>query len=173
MTRVEVQGLSKVMAKLEKLAKWSEKDHNALVDINTRVGDVYAGSLRANIKDFGKDIKVYEKNQGPGRNPGNAPGKVRMTVKSGQLRRSVDTWLPNRNETRVLAGPKTNTMGRRKTRKNADGWFANIVEDGMFFGRKSNTKNTGVHKRSKMATQGRMEKLHVRLLRNRFERYMS
>ena len=96
MTRVEVQGLSKVMAKLEKLAKWSEKDHNALVDINTRVGDVYAGSLRANIKDFGKDIKVYEKNQGPGRNPGNAPGKVRMIVKSGQLRRSVDTWLPNR-----------------------------------------------------------------------------
>lgn len=172
-TRVEINGINEVLKKLEKLAKWSEKDHNALVDINTRVADVYAGSLRANIKDFGKDIKVYKKNQGPGRNPGNASGKVRIIVKSGQLRRSIDTWLPNRNKTRVLAGPKTNTMGRRKTRKNADGWFAHIVEGGDSFGIKKNTPNTGVFKRSKMATQGRMEKLHVRLLRNRFERYMS
>jgi hypothetical protein len=174
MTQVTVEGLPKILAKLEKLAKWNENDHNALVEINQRVGNVFAMSAKANVKDFTGDIKVYEKTgRGSGRNPGNQAGKVRMVVKKGQLRRSIGVWQPRKNDTRVLAGPMTNTMGRRKTRKNADGWFSHIVETGHFFGKQTTTSTVGAFGRSKKATEARMRNLHLRLLQNRFGKYMK
>ena len=157
---VSVQGTNDVMKKLERLAKFSEKDYNKLVAINKRVAQVFEASLQANIKDFPRDILVQRRN------------KSDILVKRGQLRRSVGSWQPDKRRITVLAGPRTNTIGRRKTRKNADGWFAHIVEGGDSFGRKKTTVNTGVFMQSKRATQSRMEALRNRLLKREYERYM-
>jgi hypothetical protein len=162
-TRVQVDGLNGVLKKLERLAMWSEKDFRKLVEINERVGEVYNNSLRANIKDFHRDIKVQFKDRDD------------IIVKRGQMRRSVGVWRPDENKINTLAGPRTNNIGRRKrgVRKNSDGWFAHIVEGGDSFGRKKRTRNTGVFERSKRATVGRANALLVRLLRQEFKRFMK
>lgn len=161
MQTVTVKGLDQAMKKLEKLALWSEKDFANLVTINERVGEVYNASLKANIKDFDRDILVQRTNG------------TDILVKRGQLRRSIGVFQPQKDRIKVLAGPKTNTIGKRKTRKYADGWFAHIVEGGDSFGIKKRTQNTGVFERSQKATQQRMVQLQTRLLRKEYERYMK
>jgi bifunctional N-acetylglucosamine-1-phosphate-uridyltransferase/glucosamine-1-phosphate-acetyltransferase GlmU-like protein len=157
---VSVQGMNDVMKKLERLAKFSEKDHNKLVAINKRVAQVFEASLQANIQDFPRDILVQRRRGSD------------ILVKRGQLRRSVGSWQPDKRRITVLAGPRTNTIGRRKTPKNADGWFAHIVEGGDSFGRKKTTVNTGVFMKSKRATQSRMDAMLRRLLQREYKRYM-
>jgi hypothetical protein len=161
MQTVTVKGLDQALKKLEKLALWSEKDFANLVTINERVGEVYNASLKANIKDFDRDIFVQRKSG------------TDILVKRGQLRRSIGVFQPQKDRIKVLAGPKTNTIGKRKTRKYADGWFAHIVEGGDSFGIKKRTQNTGVFERSQKATQQRMVQLQTRLLRKEYERYMK
>jgi len=161
MQTVTVKGLDEALKKLEKLALWSEKDFANLVTINERVGEVYNNSLKANIKDFDRDIFVQRKSG------------TDILVKRGQLRRSIGVFQPQKDRIKVLAGPKTNTIGKRKTRKYADGWFAHIVEGGDSFGKKKRTQNTGVFERSQKATQQRMVQLQTRLLRKEYERFMK
>jgi len=161
MQTVTVKGLDQALKKLEKLALWSEKDFANLVTINERVGEVYNNSLKANIKDFDRDIFVQRKSG------------TDILVKRGQLRRSIGVFQPQKDRIKVLAGPKTNTIGKRKTRKYADGWFAHIVEGGDSFGIKKRTQNTGVFERSQKATQQRMVQLQTRLLRKEYERFMK
>lgn len=161
MQTVTVKGLDQALKKLEKLAQWSEKDFANLVTINERVGEVYNNSLKANIKDFDRDIFVQRKSG------------TDILVKRGQLRRSIGVFQPQKDRIKVLAGPKTNTIGKRKTRKYADGWFAHIVEGGDSFGIKKRTQNTGVFERSQKATQQRMVQLQTRLLRKEYERFMK
>ncbi len=103
-TRVQVDGLNGVLKKLERLASWSEKDFRKLVEINERVGEVYNNSLRANIKDFDRDIKVQFKD------------RADIIVKRGQLRRSVGVWRPDQERIKTLAGPRTNNIGGRRKR---------------------------------------------------------
>ena len=160
MSTVKVEGMEKVLKKLDKLAQWSEKDYNNLLAINERVGDVYTASAKANVKDFARDILVQRKDSSD------------ILVKRGQLRRSIGIFQPEKRSTKVIAGPLTNTIGRRKTRKYSDGWFAHIVEGGDSFGIKKTTPNTGVFDRSKRATQTRMETLRNRLLKREYERFM-
>ncbi len=160
MKGIRVEGMDKVLKKLDRLAKWSEKDYNKLVAINKQVADVYNSSLQANIKDFPRDILVQRKSSSD------------ILVKSGQLRRSLGVWQPDKQSIKVIAGPRTNTIGRRKTRKYSDGWFAHIVEGGDSFGRKKTTRNTGVFARSKRATQSRMNSMLQRLLQREYKRYM-
>ncbi len=161
MQTVTVKGLDEALKKLERLAQWSEKDFANLVTINERVGEVYNNSLKANIKDFDRDILVQRTNG------------TDILVKRGQLRRSIGVFQPQKDRIKVLSGPKTNTIGKRKTRKYADGWFAHIVEGGDSFGIKKRTQNTGVFERSQKATQQRMKKLQTQLLRKEYERFMK
>ncbi len=161
MQTVTVKGLDEALKKLERLAQWSEKDFANLVNINERVGEVYNNSLKANIKDFDRDILVQRTNG------------TDILVKRGQLRRSIGVFQPQKDRIKVLSGPKTNTIGKRKTRKYADGWFAHIVEGGDSFGIKKRTQNTGVFERSQKATQQRMKKLQTQLLRKEYERFMK
>jgi hypothetical protein len=75
-----------------------------------------------------------------------------------------------------MGGPRTNAIGRRKTKRNADGFFAHIVEKGDFgprFGGKHRTQNTGVFTRGLSATKGRSEKLQFALLKKEFARYVK
>ena len=154
---VTVTGTNELFKNIDKLAKWSIKDSKALQDVGHRVGAVYANYIKSNVKDLGKDIKVRG-----------------MKVKSGQLRRSGGTWQPDKNKNTILGGPRTNAIGRRKTKKADDGWFAHIVEKGDFgprFGGKHRTQNTGVFSRGMKATRNRSLKLQEILLKKNFAKY--
>ena len=144
MATVRVDGMNDVLKKLERLAKWSEKDYNNLVAINERVGDVYNASLQANIKDFPRDILVQRKNSSD------------ILVKRGQLRRSLCVWQPDKNSIKVIAGPRTNTIGRRKTRKYSDGWFTSWKVVALAA---KTSRNTGVFMHCWRTTPNRMESL--------------
>ena len=154
---VTITGANELYKNIDKLAKWSVNDSKALQDVGHRVGDVYANYIKANVKDLGKDISVRG-----------------TKVKSGQLRRSGGTWQPDKNKNTIMGGPRTNAIGRRKTKKAADGWYAHIVEKGDFgprFGGKHRTQNTGVFSRGMKATTNRSLKLQEILLRKNFAKY--
>ena len=154
---VTVTGTNELFKNIDKLAKWSVKDSKALQDVGHRVGAVYANYIKSNVKDLGKDIKVRG-----------------MKVKSGQLRRSGGTWQPDKNRNTIMGGPRTNAIGRRKTKKADDGWYAHIVEKGDFgprFGGKHRTQNTGVFSRGMKATTNRSLKLQEILLKKNFAKY--
>ena len=156
---VTITGVNQLFAKIDKIAKWSERDSQKLQAIGHRVGDVYANYLKANVKDYSKPIIFRGRKITP-----------------GTLRRSAGTWLPDKNRNNVMGGPRTNAIGRRKTRRNADGFFAHIVEKGDFgprFGGKHRTQNTGVFSRGLRSTKGRSEKLQFMLLRAEFARYVK
>ena len=73
-----------------------------------------------------------------------------------------------------MAGPRTNAVGRRKTRKYQDGFYAHIVEKGDFgprFGGRHKTQNTGVFSRGIRSTKNRSEKLQKILLKRTFAKY--
>ena len=156
---VTITGANELYKNIDKLAMWSVKDSKALQDVGHRVGDVYANYIKANVKDLGKDISVRG-----------------TKVKSGQLRRSGGTWQPDKNRNTIMGGPRTNAIGRRKTKKAADGWFAHIVEKGDFgprFGGKHRTQNTGVFARGIKSTSNRSIKLQEILLRKNFAKYIK
>lgn len=158
---INVTGLNDLFKKIDKVAKWSERDSNKLQAIGHRVGDVYANYLKANIKD-----NTFKKSMLRGRN------KVK-----GQLRRSAGTWLPRKDQNTVLAGPRTKSIKpKRKTTKRADGFYASIVDKGDFntrFGGKHRTQNTGVFSRGISSTRSRSQKLQLMLLRKEFARYVK
>jgi hypothetical protein len=154
---VTISGANQLYKNIDKLAKWSVKDSAALVNIGERVGNVYANYLAANVKDLDKDTSLRGRK-----------------IKKGQLRKSSGTWQPDKDRNTVMAGPRTNAIGRRKTRKYQDGFYAHIVEKGDFgprFGGKHKTQNTGVFSRGMKATKGRSEKLQIILLRQEFAKY--
>ena len=155
---VTISGANKLFKRLDKLAQWSENGSKRLQEVGHRVGNIYATYLKANIKDYHKPIKFR--------------GGV---IRPGQLKRSAGTWLPEKGRNNVMGGPRTNSIGRRKTRKNADGFYAHIVEEGDFgprFGGKHRTQNTGVFKRGLKSTRSRSEKLQLSLLRKEFFNYL-
>ena len=91
MQTVTVKGLDEALKKLEKLALWSEKDFANLVTINERVGEVYNASLKANIKDFDRDIFVQRKSG------------TDILVKRGQLRRSIGVFQPQKDRIKAVS----------------------------------------------------------------------
>ena len=58
MAAIKVDGMKELERKIERLAKWSEKDAQKLRAIDERVAEVYNVALRANIKDAKDDIYV-------------------------------------------------------------------------------------------------------------------
>ena len=156
---VTITGAQELYKNIDKLVKWSEKDSKALQNVGHKVGAVYANFIKSNVKDLGKDIFVRG-----------------TKVKSGQLRRSGGTWQPDKNRNTIMGGPRTNAVGRRKTKKADDGWFAHIVEKGDFgprFGGKHKTQNTGVFARGIKATKSRSIKLQEILLKKNFAKYTN
>tara|TARA_R110000851_G_scaffold24809_1_gene71798 strand:- start:855 stop:1337 length:483 start_codon:yes stop_codon:yes gene_type:complete len=156
---VRITGANQLYKNIDKIARWSEKDSAALKAVGERVGDIYANYLKTNIKDLEKDTAVRGRK-----------------IKKGQLRKSSGTWLPDKQRNTVMAGPRTNAVGRRKTRKYEDGFYAHIVEKGDFgprFGGKHKTQNTGVFSRGIRSTKNRSEKLQIILLKRNFAKYAN
>ena len=156
MAAIKVDGMKELERKIERLAKWSEKDAQKLRAIDERVAEVYNVALRANIKDSPVDVKVYRS------------GELRQTIKPGTLRRSIKTFRRS-NKAITLAGPKTSRRGGSMKRNRQNGWFASIVENGSGFGP---ARNKGLFTRTQKATSNRMKQLRNRLLRQEFERFM-
>ena len=172
MGAIKIDGMKELERKIERLAKWSEKDAQKLRAIDERVAEVYNVALRANIKDAKEDIYVYEKGTGPGRNKGSKDGErknVRTMTRPGTLRRSIKTFRRS-NKAITLAGPKTSRRGGSLKRNRQNGWFASIVENGSGFGP---SRSTGLFERTQKATRNRMQQLRNRLLRQEFERWMK
>jgi len=168
---ISIKGLNELYRKIDKIAKWSDRDSTKLQNIGHRVGDVYANYLKSNIKDT-----RFEGNKFRVTHTDKSNGKSYTWTKPGQLKRSAGTWLPDKSRNNVLAGPRTNSIGRRKTKKYSDGWYAHIVEKGDFgprFGGKHRTQNAGVFSRGMKATNSRMRKLQVILYRKEFARYIK
>lgn len=172
MAAIKIDGMKELERKIERLAKWSEKDAQKLRAIDERVAEVYNVALRANIKDAKDDIYVYNKGTGPGRNQGSKDGErknVRTMTRPGTLRRSIKTFRRS-NKAITLAGPKTSRKGGSLKRNRQNGWFASIVENGSGFGP---ARNQGLFSRTQKATRNRMQQLRNRLLRQEFERWMK
>ena len=157
MAAIKIDGRKELERKIERLAKWSEKDAQKLRAIDERVAEVYNVALRANIKDSPVDVKVYRS------------GELRQTIKPGTLRRSIKTFRRS-NKAITLAGPKTSRRGSRSKTNRQNGWFAAIVENGSGFGP---SRSTGLFERTQKATRNRMQQLRNRLLRQEFERWMK
>lgn len=159
MNAITIQGLPEVNRKLDKLLRWKFQAKDKFIALNTRVADVYANYLKANVKDYDKTIAFRGRKITP-----------------GQLRRSAGTWQPSKQYSNVMGGPRTNNISPRKTRWKADGFYAHIVEKGDFgprFGGKHRTQNTGVFSRGLRSTKNRSKKLQVMLLRKEFTRYVK
>ena len=158
---VTVTGVNKLFNKIDKLAKWSEKDSNKLVQIGHRVGNVYANYIKDNVKDNKLERYMFRGKNKP----------------KGQLRRSGGTWQPNKNSNVVLGGPRTKTIRtKRNTTKKDTGRYTNNVEKGDFgkrFGGKHTTQNTGVFTRGIKATNSRSENLQLMLYRREFKHYVK
>jgi len=172
MAAIKIDGMKELERKIERLAKWSEKDAQKLRAIDERVAEVYNVALRANIKDAKENIYVYNKGTGPGRNQGSKDGErknVRTMTRPGTLRRSIKTFRRS-NKAITLAGPKTSRKGGSLKRNRQNGWFASIVENGSGFGP---SRSTGLFERTQKATRNRMQQLRNRLLRQEFERWMK
>jgi hypothetical protein len=160
---LQIRGEKQLYASIEKLIKWDKKRKSELTAIGEKVGRIFVSKAQTNIKDYHKDIRVIRKNT------------TNKIVRKGQLRRSVGTWIPESRRTTVLAGPRANNWGRKVPGRD-DGWFAHMVEGGNFakqFGGTHKTKNTGVFKKSKRATQNRSKKLQQILLKKEFARYVK
>ena len=156
---VTITGANQLYKNIDKIAQWSVRDSAKLQAIGERVGGVYANYLKANVKDLDKDTSLRGRK-----------------IKKGQLRRSSGTWQPDKQRNTIMAGPRTNAVGRRKTRKYADGFYAHIVEKGDFgkrFGGKHTTQNTGVFSRGIRSTKNRSEKLQIILLKRNFAKYAN
>ena len=142
--------------KIERLAKWSEKDAQKLRATDERVAEVYNVALRANIKDAKDDIYVYNKGTGPGRNQGSKEYERKNVLETltrpGTLRRSIKTFRRS-NKAITLAGPKTSRKGGSFKVQQANGWFASIVENGGF----GPARNKGLFARTQKATSNRMK----------------
>tara|TARA_R100001163_G_C5065106_1_gene202922 strand:- start:1358 stop:1888 length:531 start_codon:yes stop_codon:yes gene_type:complete len=156
---ISIDGIDAAVKKIDKLVRWQFKAKDKFVALNTRVAQVYPNYLKANIKNYNKNIWFR--------------GSL---IKPGQLKKSAGTWRPSKLYTNVMGGPRTNNILPRKTRWQADGFYAHIVEKGDFgprFGGKHRTQNTGVFSKGMKATQNRSKKLHVVLLQKEFARYIK
>lgn len=172
--QIKIDGQTELLRKIEKLSEWNERDFQGLRQVKKRVGKVYADQAKQNVGDFLEDIDVYARTgKGPGRHKAGRSGRVRQTIQSGTLRRSIKVWHPRTNSTFTYAGPRTRfKSAQSKSTNRSDGWFAHIVEGGDSFGQKKTTYNTGVFARSKRQTVPRMAKMLNRMLKARFKYYM-
>ena len=53
--QLNISGVEQLYRNIDKAVKWSTKDSENLQKVGHRVGDVYAGYIKANVKDLGKE----------------------------------------------------------------------------------------------------------------------
>ena len=125
---MKVEGLDELIKQVERIGAFPKEMSRELRKSNREIGRMASRKIKPQIPRSGQDFKVYEGTPGPGRaRPGE--GKVRLTVPSGTLRRSIGVRNSRGSRINVFVGP------RRGGAERNDGWFAGIVDDGHIGGR--------------------------------------
>lgn len=129
--RANVDGLDELMKQIGRIGNFPKEMRKELRAANRRVGKSASNKLKARLKpkQLGEDFKVYEGSKG-GRRAKKGEGKVRITVPSGTLWRSIGVKNARGSKINVFVGPR---FGGKSVKM--DGFFAHMVEAGDIGGR--------------------------------------
>jgi len=155
---MKVEGLDELIKQVGRIGEFPKVMAGELRKSNRKIGQM--ASKR------GKDFKVYEGTPGPNRaRPGE--GKVRMTIPSGTLRRSIGVRNSRGSKINVFVGP------RRGGAERNDGWFAGIVDDGHIGGRNKSINSRNYNKIAPALARLRpaMERLMIIKYRQVFNKF--
>jgi hypothetical protein len=162
----KVEGLDELMKQIGRIKDFPKEMAKELRRSNRAIGQMASRKIKPQIPRSGKDFKVYEGTPGPGRaKPGE--GKVRMTIPSGTLRRSIGVRNSRGSRVNVFVGPRKGGAERN------DGWFAGIVDDGHIGGRNKSTNSRNFNKIAPALARLRpaMERLMIIKYRKVFEQF--
>ena len=162
----KVEGLDELMKQIGRIKDFPKEMAKELRRSNRAIGQMASRKIKPQIPRSGKDFKVYEGTPGPGRaKPGE--GKVRMTIPSGTLRRSIGVRNSRGSRVNVFVGPRKGGAERN------DGWFAGIVDDGHIGGRNKSTNSRNYNKIAPALARLRpaMERLMIIKYRKVFEQF--
>ncbi len=162
----KVEGLDELMKQIGRIKDFPKEMAKELRKSNRAIGQMASRKIKPQIPRSGKDFKVYEGTPGPGRaKPGE--GKVRMTIPSGTLRRSIGVRNSRGSRVNVFVGPRKGGAERN------DGWFAGIVDDGHIGGRNKSTNSRNFNKIAPALARLRpaMERLMIIKYRKVFEQF--
>mgnify|MGYP000191386246 CR=1 FL=1 len=162
----KVEGLDELMKQIGRIKDFPKEMAKELRKSNRAIGQMASRKIKPQIPRSGKDFKVYEGTPGPGRaKPGE--GKVRMTIPSGTLRRSIGVRNSRGSRVNVFVGPRKGGAERN------DGWFAGIVDDGHIGGRNKSTNSRNYNKIAPALARLRpaMERLMIIKYRKVFEQF--
>jgi len=136
---MKVEGLDELIKQVGRIGEFPKVMSQELRKSNREIGRMASRKIKPQIPRSGKDFKVYEGTPGPGRaRPGE--GKVRLTVPSGTLRRSIGVRNSRGSRINVFVGPRKGGAERN------DGWFAGIVDDGHIGGRNKSINSRNYNK---------------------------
>lgn len=162
----KVDGLEELMKQIGRIKDFPKEMAKELRKSNRDIGLMAARKIKPQIPRSGKDFKVYEGTPGPGRaKPGE--GKVRMTIPSGTLRRSIGVRNSRGSRVNVFVGPRKGGAERN------DGWFAGIVDDGHIGGRNKSLNSRNFNKIAPALARLRpaMERLMIIKYRQVFNKF--
>ena len=162
----KVEGLDELMKQIGRIKDFPKEMAKELRRSNRAIGQMASRKIKPQIPRSGKDFKVYEGTPGPGRaKPGE--GKVRMTIPSGTLRRSIGVRNSRGSRVNIFVGPRKGGAERN------DGWFAGIVDDGHIGGRNKSTNSRNFNKIAPALARLRpaMERLMIIKYRKVFEQF--
>ena len=163
---MKVEGLDELIKQVGLIGEFPKVMSQELRKSNREIGRMASRKIKPQIPRSGKDFKVYEGTPGPGRaRPGE--GKVRLTVPSGTLRRSIGVRNSRGSRINVFVGPRKGGAERN------DGWFAGIVDDGHIGGRNKSTNSRNYNKIAPALARLRpaMERLMIIKYRKVFEQF--
>jgi len=162
----KVEGIDELMKQISRIKDFPKEMAKELRQSNRAIGSMASKRIKPQIPRSGKDFKVYEGTPGPGRaKPGE--GKVRMTIPSGTLRRSIGVRNSRGSKVNVFVGPRKGGAERN------DGWFAGIVDDGHIGGRNKSINSRNYNKIAPALARLRpaMERLMIIKYRQVFNKF--
>ena len=162
----EIVGLDELIAQVGKIGEFPKIMAKELRQGNRKIAQAASRKIKPQIPRSKQVFKVYEGTPGPGRaRPGE--GKVRLTVPSGTLRRSIGVKNSRGSKINVFVGPRSG--GSLKN----DGWFAGIVESGHVGGRNRSTGSQNFNKIVPALARLRpmMERLMIAHYRRTFDKF--
>ena len=162
----KVEGLDELMKQVGRIGAFPKEMAKELRKSNRDVGRLASRKIKPQIPRSGKDFKVYEGTPGKGRAK-KGEGKVRLTVPSGTLRRSIGVRNSRGSRINVFVGPRRGGAVRN------DGWFAGIVDDGHIGGRNKTKNSSNYNKIAPALARLRpaMERLMLMNYRAVFDKY--
>ncbi len=162
----EIVGLDQLLLQIGKIGDFPKDMSKELRQGNRKIGQAVSRKVKPQIPVSGEGFKVYQGSRGRGRAK-KGQGKVRWTVPSGTLRRSIGVKNSRGSRINVWVGPRAG--GALKN----DGYFAGIVESGHVGGRNRSVGSKNYNKIVPALARLRpmMERLMVAHFRRTFNKF--